>query len=189
MKKTLLILSSLLIMPTGTAFAADMKPYAGIGLGLFELDPGKNKQSVFGGFGFVGLDIDEYFATELRTGIGGSQTREELGPLTEAFKVNWFVSLLAKPKIALASDFELYGLIGITSMRTSITPTASVIQTSSTQTGLSFGVGATYTINNQFKIGAEWVRYATNADAASKNTAAFQGLDVNGFTTTLAYQF
>jgi len=189
MRKLLFIFAALFTMQAGNAVAADFKPYAGVGLGLFELNPGQNKKTTFGGFAFAGVHLNEYFATEFRVGTGGTKSREERGPLTEAFKVNWFVSVFAKPKLDVTSDFEVYGLLGITSMSASMTPAASVLQTSTTKTGLSFGVGAAYAVSKQIKIGAEWVRYASNADAATKNTTAFKGLDVNGFTTTIAYQF
>jgi len=189
MKKLLLPLFALLAMHASNASAADIKPYAGVGLGIFELDPGANKKVTFGGYGFAGAELHEYFATELRAGLTGEKGREELGPLTEAFKVDWFLSVFAKPKIAISSDFELYALVGLTSIKTSFTPLASVVQTSSTNTGFSYGIGAAYHIMDQLKVGAEWVRYSTNADAASKNTAAFKGMDVNGFTTTISYQF
>ncbi|MDQ6968940.1 MAG: outer membrane beta-barrel protein [Mariprofundus sp.] len=189
MKKLLLSLTALLCMQASIASATEIKPYAGVGLGVYELDPGANKKATFGGYGFFGADLHEYFAAEFRAGLTGKKGREELGPLTETFKVDWFLSLFAKPKIAISSDFELYALLGVTSIKTSFTPLASVVQASSTKTGFSYGLGASYQIMDQLKLGAEWVRYSSNADAATKNTAAFKGLDVNGFTATLAYQF
>ncbi len=189
MNKLILSFVTLLLMFSSNASATEIKPYAGVGLGVFELDPGANKKVTFGGYGFAGAELHEYFAAEFRAGLTGKKEREELGPLTETFKVDWFLSVFAKPKIAISSDFELYGLVGLTSIKTSFTPLASVIQASSTNTGFSYGIGAAYQIMDQLKVGAEWVRYSSNADAATKNTAAFKGMDVNGFTATASYQF
>lgn len=189
MKKFFIITAVLISMQASNALAADFKPYAGAGLGLFELDPGQNKQSVFGGFGFMGVNLHKYLAVELRGGSTGSQGREEVGPLIETFKVNWFVSALLKPKIEIVDSIEVYGLLGATSMSSSFTPANSAIKQTATKTGLTFGLGSTYHFNDQLSVGAEWVRYATNADAATKNTASYKGMDVNGFTTTVSYHF
>ncbi len=189
MKKLFIIAAALIAMQSSSAAAADIKPYAGAGLGMFELDPGQNKKAVIGGFVFAGANLHDYFAVETRLGTTGKRSREELGPLTETFKVNWFLSLLAKPKIAIAENFEVYGLIGATSMNTSFTPVNKTTKQSKTKTGLTFGLGGAYHFNEQLSVGAEWVRYASNADAATKNTTAYKGMDVNGFTTTFSYQF
>ncbi len=189
MKKLLLMTATLLFLQANAAQAADIKPYAGIGLGVFELDPGASKKAKFGGFGFAGLDLHELFATEFRVGFASPQEREELGPLVESFKMNWFFSLLGKPKVEIADGVELYGLLGLTTMSTSITPANSFAQRSVTKTGVSFGLGGIYHYNSKLSVGMEWIRYATNAEAATKNTTIFKGLDVNGFTTTIAYHF
>ena len=189
MKKLVLIAVALLSMQTGSAMAADIKPYAGVGLGLFELDPGANTKAVFGGFGYVGASLHEYFAAEFRAGLTGAHEREEIGPLTETFKVNWFVSALAKPKIEVADGLEFYGLLGATSISTSITPLNSTVERSVTKTALTFGLGGTYFITDNLSVGAEWLRYSSNGNAATKNGANFNGLDCNGFTTSFSYHF
>jgi len=190
MKKALLIGTALFMAQANTAQAIEIEPYAGVGVGLFELEPGGNKKSTFGGFGFAGANLHEYFAAEFRVGATGSQEREELAiVLSEAFKVNWFVSAFAKPKVEIADGIELYGLVGITTISTSHTPNGSAIQTTKSSTGLSYGVGGSYRFNDKFTIGMEWARYSTDADAATKNTTSFNGMDVNGFTTTFAYNF
>ncbi len=191
MKKVLFMSTALLLAQANTAQAIEIEPYAGIGVGLFEMDPGENKKSTIGGFGFVGANLHEYFATEFRAGLTGVHEREELGPLTETFKVNWFVSAFAKPKIEVAEGLELYGLVGVTNIQTAITPLNSIVEATSNNTSLSFGVGGSYRFNDKFTVGMEWVRYSTNADVATKNSVAgsFNGMDVNGFTTTFAYNF
>jgi len=189
MKKILLIASATMAMNAGAAVAVEMKPYAGVGVGLFELDPGQNKQATFGAFAFAGADLHEYLAAELRVGRTGQYEREELGPLTETFQVNWFASALVKPKIELFDGFDAYALLGATSINSSITPVNSIVQQSVTKTALTYGLGAQYHYNNQLSAGVEWVRYSTNADAATKNTVAYKGLDVNGFTATVSYTF
>ena len=189
MKKVLLMSAALLLAQANTAQAIEIEPYAGIGLGVFEIDPGANKKTKIGGFVFAGANLHEYFATEFRVDLTGTEEREELSlSLTESFKVNVFVSAFAKPKIEIADGIELYGLVGVTTISTSHTPTGSNARTSITNTGLSYGLGGSYRYNDKFTIGMEWARYATDADAATKNTS-FNGMDVNGFTTTFAYNF
>lgn len=189
MKKLMAIAAALLAMQAGSANATEIKPFVGVGVGVFELDPGQNKQTTIGGYGVVGAKLHQYFSAEFRAGLTGPHEREEVGPLTETFKVDWFVSLLAKPQIEVVENVELYGLLGATSISTSITPLNSVVQTTVTNTALTFGLGGSYQLNDKLRFGAEWVRYSTKADVATKNTVNFKGLDVNGFTATVAYNF
>ncbi|MDQ6998719.1 MAG: outer membrane beta-barrel protein [Mariprofundus sp.] len=189
MKKILLMTTALLLTQANAAQAIEIEPYAGIGLGIFELEPGANKKTTIGGFGFVGANLHEYFATEFRVGTTGAEQREERTiVLSEEFQVNWFVSAFAKPKIEVADGFELYALAGFSTVNASHTPANSLIKTTKSSTGFSYGLGGTYRYNDRFTIGMEWARFSSKADLPTKNTS-FSGLDVNGFTTTFAYNY
>jgi len=172
-----------------TAQAADM--YAGVGLGAFEMDAGANKKTSFGGFGFVGANLHEYAAAELRVGSAASTDNADFAPAIERAKVDWFFSALVKPKIEVADGLTLYGLAGFTTSKASFTGVVGAkagIKQSKTNTDFSFGMGGEYNVMPQLAVGGEWVRYSSKANLATKNTR-FEGLDINGFAATVRYSF
>jgi opacity protein-like surface antigen len=180
MKQAWMIAAIALLLPM-QAEASDIKPYASMGLGLFELDPGKEKKTAFGGYVAVGAELHELLDAEVRLGATNANNA------TNKSKVEWMASALAKPKIKIARDIIIYGLAGVTALKTSYTP-AGAAKRSKTNAAFTFGVGGSYELSDQAELGAEWVRYSSKADAATKNTS-FGGLDVNGFVVNLNYRF
>lgn len=156
--------------------------YAGVGLGMVELDAGKNKKSAIGGNLYAGFELGPLLAIEAR--LGSTQSVTSLG---ETFKVNWMTSIMAKPKYDIAGNANIYALAGLTMMNASFTSTGGQQQTKTTSAP-SFGFGGEFYLNYNTLLGAEWVRYATQADATVKNIS-FQGLDVNAFLITLQTNF
>jgi len=156
--------------------------YAGAGLGLFEMDPGQNKKSAIGGNIFAGVEFGPLLAVEGR--LGSSQSVTSLG---ETSQVDWLASILAKPKYDIAGNVNIYALAGVTMMKASFTSPVRAQQRKTT-TGLSYGFGGEIYLSYNTLLGLEWVRYATQADAAVKNSS-FQGLDVNAFLASLQMKF
>jgi len=79
----------------GLAQASETTIYTGVGLGVFELDAGKNKNTTIGGYGFVGADLHEYFSAEVRVGSTGKIDNADVGPALEQTKADLYVSVLA----------------------------------------------------------------------------------------------
>ncbi len=151
---------ALLTLPT-LASATDIKPYAGIGLGGFGLEytdtTGSINKTAFGGYANFGADFSDYFGAELRIGATGSVSKA-LSTTTLTLKVPSFFSYLAKVQFPATPDFKLYGLVGGTTAGFKGTNTRGFNSTE-TKTGLSYGAGADYTVQDQLSIGAEWVQY------------------------------
>ncbi len=168
------------------------EPYVGGGLGGFELNYGNGKDFVFGGYGTLGAEINDYLALELRLGSAGSKTKTDTGTvLTGQVKeqVDWFVSYLAKPQIEVADGLRIYALLGASTLKSKITPSGASAR-SNTSTSFSFGAGAEYSVQDQFAIGGEWLRYSSQKDTAAIGaTSGYNGMDVNGFVGTLKVFF
>lgn len=184
MKKAWLIAAIAALLPL-QAEAADVKPYLSAGVGLFELDPGQEKKSAFGGYVAGGAELHELLDAELR--LGTTNANSVANNIGNKSKVDWMVSALAKPKIEIARDIIIYGLVGATALKASYTR-AGAAQQSKTGVAFSFGAGGSFVLSDQAELGAEWLRYSTKANVATKNTN-FGGLDVNGFVVNLNYRF
>jgi len=191
MKKIGLAVMMTVLGGAGLAQASETTIYTGVGLGAFELDAGKNKKTAIGGYGFVGADLHEYFSAEVRVGSTGKTDNADVGPAIEQTKADWFVSVLAKPKYEVMPGLTAYGLLGMTTLKASFTGVAGAkagVKQTKTSTNFTFGVGGEYALSQVWSVGAEWARYATKADSATKNSK-FSGLDVNGFTANVRYSF
>ena len=174
-----------------SAQATEMETYAGVGAGVFKLkynDPLISFNSnQFGGFVYAGVKPSEYFAAELRVGsasngtalVPGTAVSVKMGP-------DYFLSYLAKPMIPVTSDFNVYGLLGGTTMKVTATASNGAVSASAskTKTDLSYGVGFDYAVSEQVKIGMEWASYwnKVNLDAVSQAS-------LEGWTATVGYSF
>lgn len=180
MKKAWLIAVVAALLPL-SAQAADIQPYASVGIGMFELDPGQDKKLAFGSYVGLGAELHELLDVEARVGATRANNSANKS------KINWLVSLLAKPKVQVARDITVYGLLGATMLKASYTRAGAATQ-SKTATTFTYGVGGSYTLTDLARVAAEWTRYSSRADVATKNTN-FGGLNVNGFVLSLNYDF
>ena len=201
MRKYLYIAAALLgfaMLPMVNAQAADndgFKPYAGVGIGMFGLEFTNNSgtanfnQTVFGGYGKAGADIGDYFGLELRVGATakGSETKTTA---TSTFKVNYLISYLAKAQYPVSPEFKVYALFGGTTAQLKSTDSTGFNDKPS-KTGLSYGVGAEYRMQDSLSVGAEWMQYWTNIklDPAPSKYGAGAKFKIWGAVGTLAYHF
>ncbi|MDX8392482.1 MAG: porin family protein [Mariprofundaceae bacterium] len=176
--RTLTILIALFVC----SVPAHAERYMGLGLGLFELNAGANKQNAFGGYLQLGHDFMPYLGAEIR--LGGSSSASTA---TEKISMDWMVAHFLKPNIELMDGVILYGLGGFTVNHTSF-QAAGASKLKKTNVSFSFGIGAQATIADHISVAGEWVRYATESDAGTQTTS-FQGLDINGFVGTVKYEF
>lgn len=166
------------------------EPYLGAGLGGFALNDGNGTNFVFGGYGALGAKVADYLGFEVRVGSAGGKTKLDstLGT-TVNNQVGWFVSYLARPQVVLAQGLRMYGLLGATTLNSSITATGSA-KVSKTNTDFSYGAGLEYSPNdNNLYIGVEWAKYASSKDHASLSTTTYSGMDMQGYIATLNYTF
>jgi len=169
-------------------FDIDVHPYLGAGSGAFSVDAGFGSDTVFGGFGTIGANLNDYLAVEARVGASTDSTMTLLGSVNATSGVDWFVSYLAKPQYPVTGDLNIFGLAGATTMKTTFSAVGpgGSFSVSHTGTTFSFGGGAEYQLLDNVYVGAEWVQYANDADV---NAVPFPGLDVWGASGSIRYQF
>jgi len=161
---TVLILMMLILSPI-RAFALEMQPYAGAGVGFFNY--GKVNNAAFGLYVSGGADFPEteYFGAEIRLGtafeadkLGGSAGAVTL----ESYDIDYFLAALGKAKYAVLPEVHVYGLLGLTVAGWSHElRRGGVLQIgdSGTDADISLGVGADYRLRNEWLVGIEWLRY------------------------------
>ncbi|GMR00662.1 MAG: hypothetical protein BMS9Abin18_1536 [Zetaproteobacteria bacterium] len=200
-----------LLVSTLPAQAIDLKPdtfkpYAGAGLGGFIIDAGLGSETAFGGYGILGADLHENYGIELRVGATGDTGSTVIVPTTLAplpngggppitlgiptpatIGIDWFVSYLFKLQYPVDEGFRIYGLIGGTTLKSSLT-FASLGRTAHIKkTTFSYGGGIDYRLDNQWLLGVDAMVYAN--DASTDPGTNFTGLDVWGLTGTIKYEF
>jgi opacity protein-like surface antigen len=171
-----MLMSGLTMMPAAHA----QQPYAGIGIAALDLDTGADRKLTSGIFLRLGDDFSPYLGGELRL---GTTDRASNGS-----RVNWFAGAYAKPKIDISQDVTLYGLLGVTAMRADYTSLTTNLPLSSTKASFSYGLGIEYWAANQLTVNADWMRYASHADVATKNTS-FKGLTIDSYSVSAVYHF
>ena len=102
--------------------AQEFKPYAGAGIGAFGLEykdsTVSQKNTVFGGFGKLGVDVNPYLGAELRVGTTGSGSKSYTGTTTtRKLSDSYFFSYLAKFQFPVDTGFNLYALVGGTTAK------------------------------------------------------------------------
>ena len=189
--KRVLVGAAMIMVSSATVQAQDFKPYAGIGIGAFGIEAKtagtafSQKNTVFGGFGKVGVDINEYVGAELRAGTIGTGDKTHAAGVVAATAVtvsqttDYFLSYLAKLQYPVSQDFRVYTMLGATTAKFKSTsvPNTTAVNVSKTKSGFSYGFGGDFTVNDQISVGAEWMQYLTNVklDAAGTTKAKLWG--------------
>ncbi len=158
----------------------DLSPYVGVGIGAFGLEykdsTGSQNNTVFGGYGKVGIDIGYYLGAELRVGMTGTgttaQTDGVFGGAAGDNKLtsDYFISYLGKIQVPVTAELTPYALIGATTVKFKDTA-AGKAASSQTATGFSYGFGADYNLGNHLSINGEWMQYLTNVSLGNFQTA------------------
>jgi len=180
------------------AQAIDFKPYAGVGAGTFIVDAGLGSDNVFGYYGVLGADLHEYYGLELRVGnIGdtiGSPGRIDFPPDGGDFppiagpadiSIPYFIAYLFKAQYPVVENLRIYGVIGATTIKSTLTYPGSTA--SDVSTTFSFGGGLDYRVAPQWLVALDGTVYANSAD--TDNPARYDGLDVWGLTGMVKYEF
>lgn len=158
--------------------AEEIKPYVGAGAGGFRFVVTSagvdNSGTSFGGFGILGASINDYIAVELR---GGASTNADVSAGLK-YKHSYFISYLAKLQYPVGDGVFIHALGGGT--------TANIKSTGldTSKTGISFGGGIRFAVDDQLSFGAEWVRYWHNVSIPGNRS-----VDVDGISGTLRYNF
>jgi len=190
------------LMLTYTAQAQEMKPYMGIGAGLFAIsldinDPlvgsASQRNPTWGSFIKAGIDVNDYFGGELRVGTTGNPSTNwgaglPVGsglittvPSTVSTKIDYFISYLGKIQYPVSDSYRLYALLGGTTAKynAQLSIAGLTIPANKTKTGFTFGGGVEVNLNDRTSIGVEWVEYWTNVtidNVGGTTKGSFRGL-------------
>lgn len=186
---TLLAPLALAISPTAWSYDSAVS----FGLGQYWLDYRDQARSVKNDtvgwrLGYVGR-FNEYLGFDVRMG-GASETSTtglELRP-------GLFLSPLFRPSLPIGEKFDIYGLIGFTSLaigRTTATATEDIIA----RVGGSIGMGAEFYFDKHMAAGIELISYQHNVDYGPKSdysnwTGVTQArVSLSSITASFKYQF
>jgi len=182
MKKIMTITGLLFALLFGfsTANANEIRPYAGVGVGVFNFDINafgiNDSGNGTGFFGILGADFTENIGAELRVGATGNA-----GVFATNYKMGSFFSYLVKGQFPVTDDLRIYGLLGGTTANLKTTTGGDW-----TKTGFSFGAGAQFRINDQFSVSGEYMRYW---HAVTFEPLAAADATVDGLSATFDFHF
>jgi opacity protein-like surface antigen len=128
----------------------------------------------------IGLYLAEDIAIEasVLTGTGGDAKNVEdtfIGPTTQTTEIDHIVSLFFKGDLPVSEKAKLYGLIGFSSGKfTTQQPATYPASLVHSDSGISYGVGASYRATEKVYINAEYMMYWSELD--DEHTAFNLGL-------------
>ena len=186
MKKQIYLAAAFLVasmapLTTVQANEWDMRPYMGVGVGLFNV--GYKDSSVsqtdtgFGGFIKGGADFGDYFGLEMRVGTASNGSKSyaagTLGTSAGTLKAStdYFVSYLGKAQMPVSDELRPYVLLGGTTAVFKTTNSALGNTKKVAKSGISYGVGVDYNLGNQLSANIEWVQYWNNVALGSTKSA------------------
>jgi len=130
---------------------------------------------------WVGV-LNDYISFDARLGGSGSKTH------ASGLRLNaGGLSAFFRPMVPVADGFEVYGLLGASSIALGRSG-PGLIQQTVAKAGLSYGVGLDVRIADHFSIGAEWVKYLQDVNFAAAGIPAIN-VSVTGLSATFAYHF
>ena len=201
----LMVLAGALHMHSATLEAFEFHPYIQLAPSAYMLDleyveaqgpvlgvTEKSKTTMGGGFVGLGTQLHENFAVELR--LGGSVSKSgTIGNFSYNSQVKLpMASIFLKPEMPF-EDWSVYGLLGATTVPKYQSVADSLNLTASqSKAALSFGVGASYRINDSLNLGLEWVRYHQQKEVAvGSNFQTTESLKakLQGISLALNYRF
>ena len=152
----------------------------------------KSQTTMGGAFVGLGAQLHQNFAIELR--LGGSVSKSgTIGASSYNSQVKLpMASVFLKPEIPF-EDWSVYGLLGATAVPKYQSVADSLSLTVASQsTALSYGVGASYRINDSLNLGLEWVAYHQQKEVATaSNFQITESLKarLSGISLALNYRF
>lgn len=185
MKK--MIGSLALVTASLTCQMASADSYWGFGYSDYELNASDSglgmKADVNTIEGVYGINSTANIAYEVRAGLGLKEEdivfsyQGESATLGITNELTSYFSFYVKPHIA-KDNFDFYGLLGYSRVANTITDTENSQKEDTTDSGISYGLGAGVSLPNNSSLVLEW-----------KNLADIDGGDIRGFTLGLQHSF
>jgi len=176
MKK--LALASLLALLAGTASA---QYYGEIGYTSLDLDVDvgptltSSPDAVRGIFGYE-FNPNLAFEGMLAVGLSDDGVKVNGTSVNASAEVRHLFGFYVKPKYKFTPQFEVFGRAGFSKGKAKISGAGG--SASESESGLSFGVGASYAINQTVSVNFDYMSYLDESDVS-----------VDGFTLGLGYKF
>lgn len=126
--------------------------------------------------------LNEFVAFDAR--LGGSGTETDASGLKLGAGG---ISVFFRPTLPVGEQFELYGLLGESSIAVDRSGPGMVQQTVA-RVGFSYGLGLDFRIADHFSFGAEWVKYIQDENYAATGVLPIN-ISVTGISAQLAYHF
>lgn len=147
---------------SGTAFAEDAGIYGGLNLGVGKPDinmpNGRDKESSAVAGIVLGYKFNPYLAVEGQyTGIGKVTDNVSGSAKGDA------ASLAVLGILPLNQNFSLYGKIGVAATKTTVSSSLSPMN-DATRTGVTYGLGAEYNVNQKVGVRLGWDHYNAAID-------------------------
>ncbi|WP_028116572.1 porin family protein [Ferrimonas senticii] len=119
--------------------------------------------SVFGGF-----ELTDFLAAEFRAGVGDDDTYIDVeSKKSEAIELNYYIGAYLKPQVKMDNGFTPYVMFGVTRVQYDIPNEPSL----DNETGLSYGVGISYSITENIAIGLEFMSMLERDEAELNSTS------------------
>lgn len=163
----------LMAFQAGAASAQDIEPYTGGGLGAYTLGNGLGNDTVFGGYGLVGLQINDMIGLEVR--LGGASNGQNLN---STFGIDWYAAYLLRGTLHLNERISIYALLGGASLAT-FQQLRGWFKEKQTNTVFSGGAGLAYDYSDTLHLSVEGLFLGNNA---APQMPSFQGLDARAVT-------
>ncbi|WP_370465504.1 outer membrane beta-barrel protein [Mariprofundus sp. NF] len=173
------------------ASANDLKPYIGLGTGLFHLKYTENRatsnigmnQSTWGTFLNAGVQYKKYIGAELRgglTGGGSASFPANIPPESLKVRADAFFSYLLKPQFPVSDQLKVYGIFGGTAVKYEAIKSSGGINHVPWKTGVTYGLGLEYQFRLTGSLAIEWIEYLSAVQHASGpgSQASMRGISV-----------
>jgi len=199
--KHIIIAATSLLLANTHLQAAELKPYMGMGGGLFaiqyeETGPGYSvlqRTPTWGAFIKGGVDINPYLGAEVRLGTTGNPSQNwGAGTIAnQALKVSTqidsFTSILLKLSFPTSPDEKIHLYLGSTTAKMTVGVVAangaSTTSPWGSTTGFTYGLGYEATLSEASSIGFEWMEYWSKVNMDSTggipSIGSFRGLSFN----------
>ena len=128
---------------------------------------------------FVGRELNKYFAVEglLSKGIYD----DRVSGASFAFELNYLIGASAVGILPVSDTFNFYGKLGIAQVEYE-----DDARDSADATGVMYGVGATFDIDEKFSFNAEFLQYP---DADYSGSSMFDDVETSALTFGVSFKF
>ena len=124
--------------------------------------------------GIVGYELNDNLAVESMLSLGLRDSSVKVGGFNSggSAEVDNMIGVFVKPKVHVGEGLEVFGRLGATRAKLSIG------SENASDTSIAYGLGASYHINSQLSVNADYMTYHDKDDITLK-----------GFTVGVGYKF